>query len=40
MELSNVNKLIQKAYEIWKDGYDVLTALQIAEEELTKEENN
>lgn len=38
MELSRANELIQKAYEICQDGHDVLTALQMAEKELTKED--
>ena len=42
MELSRVNDLIELANKLWKKGYDILTAIKLAEIELTKEkeENN
>lgn len=33
MELYKVQELIDRAKELWHEGYDILTALKIAEEE-------
>lgn len=33
MELSRLQELIDKARKLWYEGYDILTALKIAEEE-------
>lgn len=32
MELCKVQELIDRAKELWHEGYDILTALKIAEE--------
>ncbi len=38
MELSRINELLRLSNKLWKeDGYDILTAIKIAEEELTKD---
>lgn len=33
MELSRLQELIDKARKLWHEGYDILTALKIAEKE-------
>lgn len=38
MELSRVNDLIELSKKLQKEGYDTLTAIKLAEIELTKEE--
>lgn len=38
MELSRVNDLIELSKKLQKEGYDILTAIKLAEIELTKEE--
>ena len=40
MELSRVNNLIELADKLRKEGYDTLTAIKLAEIELTKEEED
>ena len=38
MELSRINELLKLSKKLWKeDGYDILTAIKIAEKELTKD---
>ncbi len=38
MELSRVNDLIELSKKLQKEGYVILTAIKLAEIELTKEE--
>lgn len=38
MELSRINELLELSKRLWKeDGYDILTAIKMAEEELIKD---
>lgn len=38
MELSRIDELLELSKRIWKeDGFDILTAIKMAEEELTKD---
>ena len=37
MELSRISELLELSKRLWKEyGYDILTAIKMAEEELTK----
>ena len=37
MELSRISELLELSKRLWKeDGYDILTAIKMAEKELTK----